>query len=244
MSPDISAIILAGGLGSRMGEATRKTPKSMLLVEGRPVLTHILDGLQKEFGHVRVVIATGHRDDVIKGTYGNQYGPMTIEYLHDPRHLEVRRRLLLADGVVSGPFLVIGTDVLVDPKHYLDVATAFDTKDPDTLGVISGAVDLSPAPTHPLIYHKGGFTTGINYNAKPMANNGNVLRGLNLWQMDQRTLDRLRVAPDSEVNISPVLDQAIRGGARYMVTPYAGEWAHFGSPGDLLNNRVPRSTQK
>ena len=36
-------VILAGGLGTRLGKMTEKIPKSLIEVSGKPILTHILD---------------------------------------------------------------------------------------------------------------------------------------------------------------------------------------------------------
>ncbi len=234
MIPEVSAIILAGGLGSRMGQITQDLPKSMLQVEGRPIISHILDGLQTQFGQARIIIATGYRNETIRNTYGNQYGQLSIEYQHSPEHLEIRKRLLLADGLIEGPFFVIGSDVLADPTHYLTMAEALDTKDSEILGIISGAVNLEPAPSHALISAKDDVITAINTNPASINNRrGDTLRDMSLWLFDQRTLDLLKQAPQAEINISPVLDKAIKGGVKYTVARYFGHWYHFGVPADL-----------
>jgi D-glycero-alpha-D-manno-heptose 1-phosphate guanylyltransferase len=41
----MKAIILCGGLGSRLGDLTKNTPKPMLLVDGRPFISYVLDKL-------------------------------------------------------------------------------------------------------------------------------------------------------------------------------------------------------
>ena len=42
----MKAVILAAGKGMRMGTLTDEAPKPMLVVEGRPILEHILTGLR------------------------------------------------------------------------------------------------------------------------------------------------------------------------------------------------------
>lgn len=42
------AVILCGGLGTRLGALTRETPKPLLPINGRPFLLHLLKRLQKE----------------------------------------------------------------------------------------------------------------------------------------------------------------------------------------------------
>ncbi|MGA0408052.1 MAG: nucleotidyltransferase family protein, partial [Limisphaerales bacterium] len=41
----MKAVILAAGKGTRMGGLTHEIPKPMLLVEGKPILEHIVSGL-------------------------------------------------------------------------------------------------------------------------------------------------------------------------------------------------------
>ncbi|CAN5291416.1 hypothetical protein BH10PAT2_BH10PAT2_2870 [soil metagenome] len=90
MNPEMNAVILAGGLGSRMGELTHENHKSLLEVDGKPILQWILDGLQSEFGSAKVVIATGYQGEKVKEAFGKSRGNLQIEYVHSPEHLEVR----------------------------------------------------------------------------------------------------------------------------------------------------------
>ncbi len=66
----MKAVLLAGGLGTRMREETEYRPKPMVEVGGRPVLWHIMKvlGLQnvQDF-----VVCTGYKGDVIKNYFLN-----------------------------------------------------------------------------------------------------------------------------------------------------------------------------
>jgi len=66
----MKAIILAGGLGTRMREETEFRPKPMVEIGGRPVLWHIMKNLD-HFGISDFIIATGYKSDVIKEYFLN-----------------------------------------------------------------------------------------------------------------------------------------------------------------------------
>ena len=60
----MKAVILAAGKGTRMGELTNALPKPMLLVQGKPILEHIVQGIAGS-GIRQFCIVTGYRAEVI-----------------------------------------------------------------------------------------------------------------------------------------------------------------------------------
>ena len=52
-------VILAGGLGTRLGKLTKSTPKSLINVDNKPIITHILDWITSQ-GCSRALLLTGH----------------------------------------------------------------------------------------------------------------------------------------------------------------------------------------
>ena len=68
----IPALILAGGLGTRLREETEFKPKPMVEVGGRPILWHIMKNLAQQ-GVSNFTIATGYKGDVIKDYFLNYH---------------------------------------------------------------------------------------------------------------------------------------------------------------------------
>jgi glucose-1-phosphate cytidylyltransferase len=64
----VKVVIFCGGLGVRMGPATEKTPKPLIPVGGRPILTHIMDWYAT-WGHTEFVLCLGHRAKAFKGLF-------------------------------------------------------------------------------------------------------------------------------------------------------------------------------
>jgi D-glycero-alpha-D-manno-heptose 1-phosphate guanylyltransferase len=74
------AIILAGGLGTRLRGVLGDEPKPMAPVGGRPFLAHLLDRLAA--GGVRhAVLAVGYRHEMIREHFGPSYGGLELSYV-------------------------------------------------------------------------------------------------------------------------------------------------------------------
>ena len=61
----MKAVLLAGGLGTRLREETEYRPKPMVEVGGRPIIWHIMKGFAHH-GISDFVVCTGYRGEVIK----------------------------------------------------------------------------------------------------------------------------------------------------------------------------------
>lgn len=76
---DREAIVLAGGLGTRLISAVPDFPKVLAPVAGKPFLAHVLDYLeQNQFS--RIILAVGYRHEEIKKIFGARFGAMALEY--------------------------------------------------------------------------------------------------------------------------------------------------------------------
>lgn len=74
--------ILAGGLGTRLGERVREVPKPLLEVAGEPFLIHQLRRLAAHHAR-RVVICVGYRGEAIVERIGHTRFDIDISYSHD-----------------------------------------------------------------------------------------------------------------------------------------------------------------
>ena len=68
----MKAVILAGGLGTRISEETGTKPKPMVEIGGRPILWHIMK-IYSHFGINEFVICLGYKGYVIKEYFANYY---------------------------------------------------------------------------------------------------------------------------------------------------------------------------
>ncbi len=114
------AVIMAGGLGSRLGALTKAVPKPMLPVAGRPVLEWIVLHLVGE-GVRDILISTGHLGSIIEDYFGDgKHFGCGISFVRDPEGVR------LGSGGALG---LIGTERLgCHPAVVLngDILTRFD----------------------------------------------------------------------------------------------------------------------
>jgi glucose-1-phosphate cytidylyltransferase len=61
----MKVVILAGGLGTRLGELTEIMPKPMVDISGSPIIVHIMK-IYARFGFKDFIVALGYKGDVIK----------------------------------------------------------------------------------------------------------------------------------------------------------------------------------
>lgn len=107
----LPAIILCGGLGTRLRSVVADSPKALAEVAGRPFLSWLLDQLQS-CGTEEVVLATGYKAEQIRDMYGEQYGPIRLRYSCESAPLGTAGALLLATKQLPGAqqFLVTNGD--------------------------------------------------------------------------------------------------------------------------------------
>jgi len=110
----MQAIVLAGGLGTRLRSVVTDLPKPMAPVAGRPFLAWILDRLVQA-GFERVVLAVGHRHQTIQGHFGPAYRGIALDYSVEEQPLGTGGALRLAAGRIgSWPVFVLNGDTYLD----------------------------------------------------------------------------------------------------------------------------------
>ncbi len=103
----LQAVILAGGLATRLGEAARSTPKSLIPVAGRPFLAWQLERIVRS-GYSDVLVLTGHLGDALAAFVGDgsNFGVRVRTRADGPKLLGTAGALRHALGELDDEFLV------------------------------------------------------------------------------------------------------------------------------------------
>ncbi|PIT88369.1 MAG: D-glycero-D-manno-heptose 1-phosphate guanosyltransferase [Candidatus Magasanikbacteria bacterium CG10_big_fil_rev_8_21_14_0_10_36_32] len=110
----MNAIILCGGLSTRLKDITKNTPKVLLDIKGKTVLDWQLEKL-KELEIKEVVLAAGHLADVLKEQIGEERNGMKLIYAIEKERLGTGGAIKFAWEHVSepdAPVVVLNGDVL------------------------------------------------------------------------------------------------------------------------------------
>ena len=106
----MKAVILAGGLGTRLLPLTKKTPKPMLLLGKKPILEHLIDWNKKN-GVKSIVLCVSHLRNTIEDYFedGKRFG-VNIEYAISNKPLATAGQLKTAEEFIDDTFVCMYGD--------------------------------------------------------------------------------------------------------------------------------------
>ena len=110
-------VIMAGGLGSRLDELTRETPKPMLKIGSRPLLETIVRSYAEQ-GFRRFYFAVNYKAEQIESHFGDGAAlGVKIGYLREQQRLGHRRGAEPVAAVPTEPIIVTNADLLTKEDY-------------------------------------------------------------------------------------------------------------------------------
>lgn len=103
---DITAVILAGGLGTRLRKVVSDRPKGMSIVCERPFLSYLLDQLA-DAGFRHIVLCIGYLGEQVKKFFGSKYGFLRLSYSQETEPLGTAGAIRLALPLFKSKSLLI-----------------------------------------------------------------------------------------------------------------------------------------
>ena len=111
---DNPVVIMAGGLGSRLGILTKETPKPMLNIGNKPMLQHLIEQFRDQ-GFRKFIFCVNYKKNIIRDYFadGSTLG-VKIQYIEEEKRLGTAGALSLINPSIDVPFFVINADILVN----------------------------------------------------------------------------------------------------------------------------------
>lgn len=223
-SQPLQAVIMAGGLGTRLRPLTDDTPKPMLPVGGRPLLERTVARL-REAGVRRVSVSTFFRAEKVLEHFkdGSDFG-VDLEYVCEDRPLGTAGALTRIP-VPSAPLLVMNGDILtnVDFRAMHEFHREHDAV--MTVGVRKydfsvpyGVIECDGVNVRSLV-EKPTYSSFVNagiYLLDPMA---------------FRYVPK-HIASDAKFNMTDLICSLIEAGHAVVSFPIHEYWLDIGQPGD------------
>jgi dTDP-glucose pyrophosphorylase len=223
------AVLLAAGRGTRMRELTADLPKPMINVRGKPILLHIIEGLQAA-GIKNFLIVVGYHGDAVRSYFsdGSCFG-LQIKYATQVVQDGTGRVVDLAwDFVDQSPFVLSYGDILVDPVNYKSMVNLRD----DIEAIVSvkqnedaskgGAVFVDEQMVVTDIREKSqpGEMTSAWYNAGVYAFRPSIFE----WTA------KLQPSPRGEYELTDAIRALAQSGRKVQAFELEGAWADVRDP--------------
>jgi mannose-1-phosphate guanylyltransferase len=114
VSASLKAIMLIGGLGTRLRPLTLKTPKPLLPILDQPFLAYQLDFLNRHGFH-DIILCTAYKAQDFHDTLGNgSHLGVNLTYVHEDSPLGTGGAIKNAEPHVEGTTLICNGDILMN----------------------------------------------------------------------------------------------------------------------------------
>ncbi|MFP4590197.1 MAG: UTP--glucose-1-phosphate uridylyltransferase AglF [Halobacteriales archaeon] len=102
----MKAVVLAAGEGTRLRPLTEDTPKGLVEVAGKPILTHCFEALV-DLGAEALYVVVGYEKEQIIEHYGDSFGDVPITYTHQREQRGLAHALLTVEEHVDDDFMLM-----------------------------------------------------------------------------------------------------------------------------------------
>jgi D,D-heptose 1,7-bisphosphate phosphatase len=220
------AVILAGGLGTRLGDRTKTMPKPMLDIGGRPFLDTLIDEIARYDAFEEILLLAGHKAESIQARYtGTTRGRARLAVSLEQTPRGTAGALVHAVDLLQERFLLLNGDSFFD-FNILDLVARANSGPvhmalrADVVGDRFGRVVLDNGRIRSFIAPGQGATGPVNAG---------------IYVIDRSIIARVDRLPASlEQDIFPAL--AAEGGMNG--TPYHGYFIDIGIPEDFARADV------
>jgi D-glycero-D-manno-heptose 1,7-bisphosphate phosphatase len=226
--------ILAGGLGTRLGEIVREIPKPILEVAGKPFIAWLMHEMLR-FGVEEFIILTGHLSTAVQDAVLNAADALPkrvrVTFSEEPLRAGTGGALFHAAHLLDDRFLLCNGDSLFD-CNIAALLADFAQDGADTLGrlVVREIPDTSRYGTVTL---QGDRLTAFHERPDASHTAAPGLINAGIYALDKRILAEIQETCSLERDVLPKLARE----GRIKATHATGWFVDIGVPEDLAHAR-------
>src|SRR5438067_1211341 len=223
------AVLLAAGRGTRVRELTTDAPKPMIKVRGKPILLHMVEGLQTA-GIKDFLIIVGYRGEMVREYFGDGtcFG-LRINYATQIVQDGTGRVMELARTFAGDdPFILHYGDILVDLRNYKRLVTLA----PGTEALVTVKGDEDVRKGGAVFVNERMEITGVREKANP---GEPTSRWYNAGVYSFRPTifeftGKLQPSPRGEYELTDAIRELAQSGKKVQAIELEGEWADVRDP--------------
>jgi len=230
----IEVIVMAGGMGSRMGSLTEQKQKCLMEIDGTPALGHIIDNLQTAFGSkIDLKVGVSYRQEDVKEFVDRYISEgINVSYIPHLRGSELYGAYKSMEGSVKGLFVGTPGDVIVEPNAYTEALKVFENKGVPLVTTLSPKLD--EVDSHGAGSIKDGIIIEFLMPKSPNIKSYH-LRDVMVYASAAEPFFNLLSRYDSETGgMSPVFVKGMSDGLLFGGAFYDRPWIHLADKRDLI----------
>lgn len=188
----MQAILLAGGLGTRLRSVVEDRPKPMALIEEKPFMEYVIHELTKYDVH-EIIFAIGYKGSMVEEYFGDgrAFG-ISVSYAYEEELLGTAGAIKNAGQFITGDeFLVMNADTF----YQIDYRRLFEIKRQKKLEMALVLREVPDVSRYGMAVLEDGFLTGFNEKTT-IAGTGTINGGIYL--MNRQLLSEI---PEGKVSL-------------------------------------------
>ncbi len=217
-------VLMAGGLGSRLGSLTKNCPKPLLPIGNKPLLETILNNFIS-YGYRKFFISVSYKADMIKSHFGDgsKWG-IEIQYLCEDKLLGTAGALSLLPQKPNKPVFVMNGDLLTN-INFDDLMESHQKQESKATMCIR---EFDFEVPYGVVRTEKGLIKGID--EKPSQH---FLVNAGVYVLEPEVIDLIE--PDIRIDMTSLFRKLLEKNEKAAVFPIKGYWFDIGKSDDFRN---------
>lgn len=227
---DVAVVVMAGGLGTRLGHLTKEKPKPLLEIDGEPILEKIVKRY-RDAGFRNFIFCINYKADMIRGHFGTgQDLGVRIDYVEEEKRLGTGGALSLIDANAYEHLFVTNADILCSTNYRDMLEFHLDQQALATMAVREHEVQIPFGVVE---------TEGFEIRSLREKPTYTYFINAGYYVLDRSALEH--VPSDTFFDMPSLFDVLRQQKIRTRIYPTTGNWIDIGRPEDLARAQTEKT---